>query len=62
VRGHRGRYPLLTDEDLISLAGAGDAQAFALLYNRHSCAAFALAYRMMGERQATEDLARGTKL
>jgi len=56
VRGHRGRYPLLTDEDLISLVGAGDAQAFALLYDRHSRAAFSLAYRMMGERQAAEDL------
>jgi RNA polymerase sigma-70 factor, ECF subfamily len=56
VRGHRGRYPLLADEDLISLLGDGDAQAFALLYDRHSRAAFSLAYRMMGERQAAEDL------
>jgi RNA polymerase sigma-70 factor (ECF subfamily) len=56
VRGHGGRYPLLADEDLISLLGDGDAQAFALLYDRHSCAAFSLAYRMMGERQASEDL------
>jgi RNA polymerase sigma-70 factor, ECF subfamily len=56
VRGHRGRYPLLADEDLISLLGDGDAQAFALLYDRHSRAAFSLAYRMMGERQASEDL------
>jgi RNA polymerase sigma-70 factor (ECF subfamily) len=58
VRSHRGRYPLLADEDLISLLGAGDAQAFALLYDRHSRAAFSLAYRMMGERQASEDLAQ----
>jgi diguanylate cyclase (GGDEF)-like protein/PAS domain S-box-containing protein len=28
LRGHGGRYPLLTDEDLISLVGAGDAFAF----------------------------------
>jgi RNA polymerase sigma-70 factor, ECF subfamily len=56
VRGHRGRYALLADEDLISLLGDGDAQAFALLYDRHSRAAFSLAYRMMGERQASEDL------
>jgi hypothetical protein len=27
VRGQRGRYPLLADEDLISLVGDGDAQA-----------------------------------
>ena len=56
MRGHRGRYALLADEDLISLLGDGDAQAFALLYDRHSRAAFSLAYRMMGERQASEDL------
>jgi RNA polymerase sigma-70 factor, ECF subfamily len=58
VRGHRGRYPLLADEDLISLVGDGDAQAFALLYDRHSRVAFSLAHRMLGERQAAEDLAQ----
>jgi RNA polymerase sigma-70 factor (ECF subfamily) len=56
VRGHGGRYPLLADEDLISLAG--DGQAFALLYDRHGRAAYSLAYRMLGERQAAEDLAQ----
>jgi RNA polymerase sigma-70 factor (ECF subfamily) len=54
VRGHGGRYPLLADEDLISLAG--DGQASALLYDRHGRAAYSLAYRMLGERQAAEDL------
>ena len=54
MRGHGGRYPLLADEDLISLAG--DGQAFALLYDRHGRAAYSLAYRMLGERQAAEDL------
>jgi|SRR5215217_578223 len=53
----RGReYLILADEDLISLVEAGDAEAFATLYDRHSRAAFSLAYRMMGERQASEDL------
>jgi RNA polymerase sigma-70 factor, ECF subfamily len=53
----RGKqYLLLTDEDLISLVEAKDAQAFAVLYDRHSRAAYSLAYRMMGERQAAEDL------
>ncbi len=47
---------LLADEDLISLVEAKDAQAFAVLYDRHSRAAYSLAYRMMGERQAAEDL------
>jgi RNA polymerase sigma-70 factor (ECF subfamily) len=55
----RGReYLLLADEDLISLVETGDAEAFATLYERHSRAAYSLAYRMMGERQASEDLAQ----
>jgi RNA polymerase sigma-70 factor, ECF subfamily len=57
VVAHRGRqYLLLGDEDLISLVEGSDAQAFAALYDRHSRAAYSLAYRMMGERQAAEDL------
>ena len=53
----RGRqYPLLADEDLISLVEEGDAQAFAVLYDRHGRAAYSLSYRMMGEKQAAEDL------
>jgi len=55
----RGRqYLILADEDLISLVEAADADAFAALYDRHSRAAFSLAYRMMGDRQAAEDLAQ----
>ena len=54
----RRRLFLLADEDLISVVEAGDAEAFATLYDRHSRAAFSLAYRMMGERQAAEDLAQ----
>ena len=49
---------VLGDEDLISLVEEGDAEAFAALYDRHSRAAYSLAYRMMGERQAAEDLAQ----
>ena len=44
------------DQDLISLVRERDAHAFATLYNRHARAAYSLAYRMMGERQAAEDL------
>ena len=47
---------LLADEDLMSLVGEGDAGAFAGLYDRHGRAAYSLAYRMLGERQAAEDL------
>src|SRR5918911_1965326 len=55
----RGRqYLVLAGEDLISLVEASDAEAFATLYDRHSRAAFSLAYRMMGDRQAAEDLAQ----
>ncbi len=50
------QYLLLADEELISLVGQGDADAFATLYDRHSRPAYSLAYRMMGERQAAEDL------
>ena len=54
--GREGRYPRLADEDLISLVGSADARAFAILYDRHSRAAYWLAYRMTGGRQAAEDL------
>ncbi|HEV2092067.1 MAG TPA: sigma-70 family RNA polymerase sigma factor [Rubrobacter sp.] len=43
---------------MISLVGAGDARAFAALYDRHSRAVYSLAWRMMGERQSAEDLAQ----
>jgi RNA polymerase sigma-70 factor (ECF subfamily) len=56
VADKRRQYLLLADEDLMSLVGDGDAGAFAGLYDRHSRAAYSLAYRMMGERQAAEDL------
>jgi RNA polymerase sigma-70 factor, ECF subfamily len=56
MRGRRRQHLLLADENLISFVGQGDAEAFTTLYDRHSHAAFSLAYRMMGERQAAEDL------
>src|SRR5919199_5545392 len=47
----------MADEDLIaSVAEDRSSEAFATLYDRHSRAAYSLAYRMMGERQAAEDL------
>ena len=54
--GRKGRYSRMGDEDLIPLAADGDAGAFAALYDRHSRAAYSLAYRMTGERHAAEDL------
>ena len=56
TRGGAGRRSRLADEELISLAAAGDAGAFAAIYDRHSRVAYSFAYRMTGERQAAEDL------
>jgi RNA polymerase sigma-70 factor (ECF subfamily) len=56
VVDRKRQYALLADEELISLVEQGDAEAFAMLYDRHSRPAYSLAYRMMGEKQAAEDL------
>src|SRR3954462_15422792 len=46
----------LADEDLIPLMARGDARAFEAIYERHSGAAYALAYRMVGARSVAEDV------
>jgi RNA polymerase sigma-70 factor (ECF subfamily) len=46
----------LADEDVMQLVRRGDARAFELIYERHSSAAFSLAYRMMGTRTGAEDV------
>ena len=46
----------LADEDLMQLVRRGEAQAFEVVYERHSSAAFSLAYRMCGTRGAAEDV------
>jgi RNA polymerase sigma-70 factor (ECF subfamily) len=56
--GKGGCYSSVADEDLISLVGAGDSGAFAALYDRHGRAAYSLSYKVMGDRQAAEDLAQ----
>jgi RNA polymerase sigma-70 factor, ECF subfamily len=58
----RRQYLLLADEELIALVVEGDAGAFAVLYDRHARAAYSLAYRMMGEKQAAEDLVQDALL
>ena len=40
----------------MTLTSGGDTRAFTVLYDRHSRAAYSLAYRMMGGRQASDDL------
>jgi RNA polymerase sigma-70 factor (ECF subfamily) len=47
---------MLADEDLMQLVREGDAAAFEMVYDRHSAAAFSLAYRMMGRRGLAEDV------
>jgi RNA polymerase sigma-70 factor (ECF subfamily) len=46
----------LADEDLMQLVRQGEPQAFDVIYERHSRAAFSLAYRMTGARLAAEDV------
>jgi RNA polymerase sigma-70 factor, ECF subfamily len=46
----------LADEEVMQLVRRGDARAFEVIYERHSPAAFSLAYRMMGTRAGAEDV------
>jgi len=52
----RSELVLLADEDLMFFADHGDKEALGTLYDRHSRTAYSLAYRIMGERPAAEDL------
>jgi len=46
----------MADEELMQLAAEGDAAAFAVIYDRHSTAAYSLAYRMSGRRGIADDV------
>jgi RNA polymerase sigma-70 factor (ECF subfamily) len=46
----------LADEDLMTLVERRDADAFAVLYDRHGGAAFSLAHRIVGDRSIAEDV------
>ena len=46
----------LADEEVMQLVQSGNPRAFELLYDRHGGAAFSLAYRMVGNRGAAEDI------
>jgi len=60
MRGSRAEASVdvraLADEDLIPLMARGDARAFETIYERHSGAAYSLAYRMVGTRASAEDV------
>jgi RNA polymerase sigma-70 factor (ECF subfamily) len=46
----------LADEELMQLVRRGDPRAFEVVYDRHSGAAFSLAYRMTGKRVTAEEV------
>src|ERR687892_49425 len=46
----------LADEEVMQLVQGGNPRAFELVYDRHGGAAFSLAYRMVGNRVAAEDV------
>lgn len=46
----------LADEELMPLIGAKDPAAFEVFYDRHGGAAYSLAYRIVGEKAAAEDV------
>jgi RNA polymerase sigma-70 factor, ECF subfamily len=46
----------LADEELMPLIGDKDPEAFAVFYDRHGGVAYSLAYRIVGEKAAAEDV------
>jgi RNA polymerase sigma-70 factor, ECF subfamily len=52
----------LADEDLLTLVEGGNPDAFEVIYDRHARVAYSLAFRLLGERQAAEDLVQDALL
>jgi RNA polymerase sigma-70 factor (ECF subfamily) len=52
----RDKAERLADEELMPLIGRRDAAAFEVFYDRHGGVAYSLAYRIVGERGAAEDV------
>ena len=52
----RERAERLADEELMPLIGAKDPEAFEVFYDRHGGVAYSLAYRIVGEKAAAEDV------
>jgi RNA polymerase sigma-70 factor (ECF subfamily) len=52
----REKAERLADEELMPLVGRKDPEAFEVLYDRHGGAAFSLAYRIVGDRAAAEEV------
>jgi RNA polymerase sigma-70 factor, ECF subfamily len=52
----REKAERLADEELMPLVGGKDPEAFEVLYDRHGGAAYSLAYRIVGDRAAAEEV------
>lgn len=52
----REKAERLADEELMPLVGHKDPEAFEVLYDRHGGAAYSLAYRIVGDRPAAEEV------
>jgi RNA polymerase sigma-70 factor (ECF subfamily) len=52
----REKAERLADEELMPLVGRKDPEAFEVLYDRHGGAAYSLAYRVVGDRAAAEEV------
>jgi RNA polymerase sigma-70 factor, ECF subfamily len=56
MRVNREKAERLADEELMPLVGAKDPEAFEVFYDRHGGVAYSLAYRIVGEQAAAEDV------
>ena len=52
----REKAERLADEELMPLIGEKDSEAFEVFYDRHGGVAYSLAYRIVGEKAAAEDV------
>jgi len=52
----RDKAQRLADEELMPLIGEKDPEAFEVFYDRHGGVAYSLAYRIVGEKAAAEDV------
>jgi RNA polymerase sigma-70 factor (ECF subfamily) len=52
------RLERMADEELMAVVDRKEPAAFEVLYDRHGGAAYSLAYRIVGDRTAAEDVAQ----
>lgn len=56
MSARREKAERLADEELMPLIGEKDPEAFEVFYDRHGGVAYSLAYRIVGEKGAAEDV------